>query len=240
MVKEGIVLGHKVSEAGLEVDKAKIKVISKLPTPTNIKGIRSFLGHVGFYRRFIKDFSKIARPLTKLLEKDTPFKFNEECHNAFKLLKEKLTCAPVIVSPNWNLPFELMCDASDFVFGAILEFDIEIKDRKGIESVAADHLSRIENEETSDDSEVDDDFPGETLMEMNTEDEPWFADFANYLASDIMPKGMTYQQKNKFFSDIKHNFWEEPYLFKVSTGRPSSKRDEMPLNNIQVCEILDI
>ncbi|GJY49203.1 hypothetical protein Tco_0439159 [Tanacetum coccineum] len=95
------------------------------------------------------------------------------------------------------------------------EFDIEIKDRKGIENVAADHLSRIENDETSDDSEVDDNFPGETLMEINTEDEPWFADFANYLASNIIPKGMTYQQKNKFFSYIKHYFWEEPYLFKV-------------------------
>ncbi|GJV22959.1 reverse transcriptase domain-containing protein [Tanacetum coccineum] len=100
MVKEGIMLGHKVSSAGLEVDKAKIDVISKLPPPTNIKGIRSFLGHVGFYRRFIKDFSKIARPLTKLLEKDTPFEFNDECQKAFELLKEKLTCAPVIVSPN--------------------------------------------------------------------------------------------------------------------------------------------
>ncbi|GKE20154.1 reverse transcriptase domain-containing protein, partial [Tanacetum coccineum] len=120
MVKEGIVLGHKVSEAGLEVDQAKIKLISKLPPPTNIKGIRSFLGHAGFYRIFIKDLSKIARPLTKLLEKDNPFEFNEECHNAFKLLKEKLTCAPVIVSPNWSLPFKLMCDASDFAVGAIL------------------------------------------------------------------------------------------------------------------------
>ncbi|GJT87519.1 reverse transcriptase domain-containing protein [Tanacetum coccineum] len=120
MVKEGIVLGHKVSEAGLEVDKAKIKVISKLPPPTNIKGIRSFLGHASFYRRFIKDFSKIDRPLTKLLEKDILFEFDEECHNAFKLLKEKLICATVIVSPNWSLPFELMCDASDFAVGAIL------------------------------------------------------------------------------------------------------------------------
>ncbi|GJV24072.1 reverse transcriptase domain-containing protein [Tanacetum coccineum] len=100
MVKEGIVLGHKVSSAGLEVDKAKIDVISKLPPPTNIKGIRSFLGHAGFYRRFIKDFSKIARPLTKLLEKDTPFEFDDECQKAFESLKEKLTCAPVIVSPN--------------------------------------------------------------------------------------------------------------------------------------------
>ncbi|GJR95357.1 reverse transcriptase domain-containing protein [Tanacetum coccineum] len=91
-------------------------------TPTDIKGIRSFLGHAGFYRRFIKDFSKIARPLTKLLEKDTPFEFDDACHNAFKLLKEKLTCAPVIISPNWNLPFELMCDASDFAVGAILAY----------------------------------------------------------------------------------------------------------------------
>ncbi|GJW53969.1 reverse transcriptase domain-containing protein [Tanacetum coccineum] len=256
MVKEGIVLGHKVSDAGLEVDKAKINVISKLPPPTNIK--------------------------------------------AFELLKEKLTCAPVIVSPNWNLPFELMCDASDFAVGAVLgqkdgknfhpiyfasktlnpaqqkytvtekelmavvfafdkfrsylilsktivhtdhsalkhlfkkqdakprlirwilllqEFDIEIKDRKGTENVAADHLSRIENDESSDDSEVDDNFPGETLMEINTKDEPWFADFANYLVADIIPKGMTYQQKNKFFSDLKHYFWEEPYLFKVCSDR---------------------
>ncbi|GJR50470.1 reverse transcriptase domain-containing protein [Tanacetum coccineum] len=73
------------------------------------------------------------------------------------------------------------------------EFDIEIKDRKGIKNVAADHLSRIENDETSDDSEVDDNFPGETLMKIDTRDESWFADFANYLLSDIIPKGMTYQ-----------------------------------------------
>ncbi|GKA30425.1 reverse transcriptase domain-containing protein [Tanacetum coccineum] len=120
MVTEGIVLGHKVSKAGLKVDKTKIDVIFKLPHPTNIKGIRSFIRHAGFYRRFIKDFSKISRPLTKLLKKDTPFEFNDECHNSFKLLKEKLTCAPVIVSPNWNLPFELMYDASDFTVGEIL------------------------------------------------------------------------------------------------------------------------
>ncbi|GJS63283.1 reverse transcriptase domain-containing protein [Tanacetum coccineum] len=87
--------------------------------------------------------------------------------------------------------------------------------KKGTKNVAADHLSRIENDETSDDSEVDDNFPRETLMEMNTKDEPWFADFVNYLVSNIIPKGMTYQQKNKFFSDLKHYFWEETYLFKV-------------------------
>ncbi|GKA67739.1 reverse transcriptase domain-containing protein [Tanacetum coccineum] len=173
MVKEGIVLGHKVSSAGLEVDKAKIDVISKLPPPTNIKGVRSFLGHAGFYRRFIKDFSKIARPITKLLEKDTPFEFDDECQKAFESLKEKLTCAPVIVSLNWNLPFELICDASDFAVRAILGQKDEIKDRKGTKNVAADHLSRLENNETSDDSEVNDNFLGETLMEINTKDEPW-------------------------------------------------------------------
>ncbi|GJZ99839.1 DNA-directed DNA polymerase [Tanacetum coccineum] len=199
----------------LEVDKAKIDVISKLPPHTNVKGIRSFLGHADFYRHFIKDFSKIARPLTKLLEKDTPFEFDDECHKAFNSLKEKLTCNPVIVSPNWNLPFELMCDASYFAVGAVLEFDIEIKDKKGTENVAADHLSQIENDETSDDSDVDDNFPGETLMEITTKDEPWFANFANYLAGDVIPKGMTYQQKKKFFSDLKNYFWEDPYLFKV-------------------------
>ncbi|GJY79456.1 reverse transcriptase domain-containing protein [Tanacetum coccineum] len=222
----------------------------------------------------VKDFSKITRPLTKLLKKDTPFEFDDKCHNAFKLLKEKHTCTPVIVSTSWNLPFELMCDASDFAVGAILgqkdgkkfhpiyfsiktlnaaqqnytiiekelmaivfafdefllclvllktivhtdhsalshlfkkqdakprlirwimllqEFDIKIKDRKGTKNVAADHLSRIENDETSDDNVVNDNFPGETLMETNTEDEPWFADFAKYLVSNIIPKGMTYQ-----------------------------------------------
>ncbi|GJU49567.1 reverse transcriptase domain-containing protein [Tanacetum coccineum] len=100
MVKEGIVLGQKVSGAGLEVDKVKIDVISKLPPPTNVKGFRSFLEHAGFYRHFIKDFSKISRPLTKLLEKDTPFEFNDKCHKAFNPLKEKLSCTPIIVSPN--------------------------------------------------------------------------------------------------------------------------------------------
>ncbi|GKB38582.1 reverse transcriptase domain-containing protein [Tanacetum coccineum] len=94
------------------------------------------------------------------------------------------------------------------------EFIIEIKDRKGTENIAADHLSRIENDESSDDSEVDDNFIGETLMEINNKDKPWFADFANYLVADIIPKGITYQQKNKFFSDLKHNFWDVPHLFK--------------------------
>ncbi|GKD63400.1 reverse transcriptase domain-containing protein [Tanacetum coccineum] len=90
-----------------------------------------------------------------------------------------------------------------------------MKTKKRIENVAADHLSQIDNDETSDDSEVDDSFPGEIVMEITTRDIPWFVDFANYLVGDIIPKGMTYQQKNKFFSDLKNYFWEDPYLFKV-------------------------
>nr|GEW82573.1 reverse transcriptase domain-containing protein [Tanacetum cinerariifolium] len=121
MVTEGIMLGHKVSHKGLEIDKAKIDVIAKLPPPTNVRAVRSFLGHAGFYRRFIKDFSKISRPMTRLLEKDLVFNFNEECNKAFEILKEKLTNTPIMVSPNWPLPLELMCDASDFAVGSMLE-----------------------------------------------------------------------------------------------------------------------
>nr|GEX19618.1 reverse transcriptase domain-containing protein [Tanacetum cinerariifolium] len=120
MVKAGSVLSHKISKNGIEVDKAKVDVIAKLPHPTTVKGIRSFLGHAGFYRRFIQDFSKISRPMTRLLEKDTSFFFSKECIEAFQTLKRKLTEAPILVAPDWDLPFELMCDASDFAIGAAL------------------------------------------------------------------------------------------------------------------------
>ncbi|GJS25289.1 reverse transcriptase domain-containing protein [Tanacetum coccineum] len=111
---------HKISKSGIEVDRAKVDVIAKLPHPTTVKGVRSFLGHAGFYRRFIQDFSKISRPITHLLEKDTPFVFSQDCINAFETLKKKLTEAPILVVPDWNLPFELMCDASDYAIGAVL------------------------------------------------------------------------------------------------------------------------
>nr|GEU87514.1 reverse transcriptase domain-containing protein [Tanacetum cinerariifolium] len=120
MCKEGIVLGHKILKSKIEFDREKVDVIAKLPHPTTITGVRSFLGHAGFYRRFIQDFSKIARPMTHLLEKETPFVFSKECIDAFDTLKKKLTEAPILVVLDWNLPFELMCDASDFVIGVIL------------------------------------------------------------------------------------------------------------------------
>nr|GEZ80619.1 reverse transcriptase domain-containing protein [Tanacetum cinerariifolium] len=100
MVREGIVLGHKISKDGIEVDKAKVNVIAKLHHPTTVKGIRSFLGHVGFYRRFIQDFSKIARPMTHRPKKDTPFFFSKECVEAFQTLKRKLTKAPFLITPD--------------------------------------------------------------------------------------------------------------------------------------------
>ena len=120
MVTEGIVLGHKISGEGIEVDPAKVEAIEKLPYPRDIKGIRSFLGHAGFYRRFIKDFSKISKPLTNLLQKDVPFSFNDDCIESFNILKNALITAPIIQPPDWKLPFEIMCDASDYAVGAVL------------------------------------------------------------------------------------------------------------------------
>ncbi|GJR12630.1 reverse transcriptase domain-containing protein [Tanacetum coccineum] len=266
MVKEGIVLGHKISKNGIEVDKAKVDVIAKLPHPTTVKGIRSFLGHAGFYRRFIQDFSKIARPMTRLLEKETPFIFSKECIEAFETLKLKLTQAPILVAPDWDLPFEIMCDASDFAVGAVLgqrktkyfqpihyesktmteaqahytttekellaaprllrwilllqEFDVHIRDKKGAENLAADHLSRLENPHHNklENKEITETFPLETLgsVALRSDDStPWFADFANYHAGNFVVKGMSSQQKNKFFKDVKHYFWDDPYLFKI-------------------------
>nr|GEV04203.1 reverse transcriptase domain-containing protein [Tanacetum cinerariifolium] len=231
MVKEGIVLGHKISKNGIEVDKAKVDVISKPPHPTTVKGIRSFLGHAGFYRRFIQDFLKIARPMTHLLEKDTPFFFSKECIEAFQTLKKKFTEALILVSPDWDLPFELMCDASDFAIAIcqtktgpvvllLQEFDITVRYKKGAENLAADHLSRLENPYQSmlDKKEINETFPLETLNVVSFRGDlstPWFADFANYHAENFVVKGMSSQQRNKFFKDVKHYFWDDPFLFKI-------------------------
>ncbi|KAD6455136.1 hypothetical protein E3N88_09842 [Mikania micrantha] len=110
MVTEGIVLGHKISHDGIQVDKAKIETISNLPPPTSLKVVRSFLGHAGFYKRFIKDISKFTRPITRLLYKDLEFVFDDECLKAFEYLKEILVSAPILITPDWRRPFELMCE----------------------------------------------------------------------------------------------------------------------------------
>ncbi|GJR79993.1 reverse transcriptase domain-containing protein [Tanacetum coccineum] len=264
MVKEGIVLRHKLSKSGIEVDKAKVDVIAKLPHPTSVKGIQSFLGHAGFYRRFIQDFSKIARPITHLLEKDTPFIFSKESIESFNILKKKLIEAPILVALDWDLPFEIMCDASDYAIGAVLgqcktkhfqpihyasktmtdaqahctttekellavilllqEFDVIIRDKKGAENIAADHLSRLENphQDVVENKEITKTFPLDTLGMVTfhgNSSTPWFADIANYHAGNFIMKGMTSQQKKKFFKDVKHYFWDDPYLFRICAGQ---------------------
>jgi hypothetical protein len=120
MVEQGIVIGHVVFLRGLEVDKAKIDVISSLPYPSCVREVRSFLGHAGFYRRFIKDFSKITTPLCKLLVKEVDFVFDQTCKDAHDELKKCVTSAPIIQPPNWDEPFEIMCDASDYAIRAVL------------------------------------------------------------------------------------------------------------------------
>ncbi|GJR40088.1 reverse transcriptase domain-containing protein [Tanacetum coccineum] len=238
--------------------------------------------------------------MTHLLEKETPFIFSKECIEAFETLKMKLTQAPILVAPDWDLPFEIMCDASDFAVGAVLgqrktkhfqpihyasktmteaqahytttekellavvyafekfrpylvlsksivytdhsalkylfakqdakprllrwilllqEFDVEIRDKKGAENLAADHLSRLENPHQNEfeNKEITETFPLETLGSVALRDDntPWFADFANYHAGNFIVKGMSSQQKNKFFKDVKHYFWDDPFLFKI-------------------------
>nr|GEW42230.1 reverse transcriptase domain-containing protein [Tanacetum cinerariifolium] len=259
MCKEGVVLGHKILKFGINVDRAKVDVIAKLPHSTTVKGVRSFLGHAGFYQRFIQDFSKIARPMTHLLEKETPFVFSKDCIDAFDTLKKKLTEAPILVVPDWNLPFELMCDASDFAIVyafekfrpylvlsksivytdhsalkyllnkqdakprllrcvlLLQEFDITIRDKKGSENLAADHLSRLENphKDVLENKDINENFPLETLGSLSSGSTPWFADIANYHAGNFIKKGLTSQQKKKFFKDVKHYFWDDPYLFRI-------------------------
>lgn len=120
MVIEGIVLGHKISKPGLEVDQAKIDAIAKLPAPTNVKTLGNFLGHVGFYRCFIRGFTQIARPLSALLEANRAYEFDASCQQAFESLREALIIVPILVASYWLCPFEMMCDASSYVVGAVL------------------------------------------------------------------------------------------------------------------------
>ena len=120
MVQQGIVLGHIISEKGIEVEKAKVELIVKLPSPTTVKGVRQFLGHAGFYKRFIKDFSKLSKPLCELLAKDAKFVWDDRFQRSFEQLKQFLTTAPIVRVPNWQLPFEVICDASDFAIGAVI------------------------------------------------------------------------------------------------------------------------
>nr|GEY48687.1 reverse transcriptase domain-containing protein [Tanacetum cinerariifolium] len=235
------------------VDKLPVIITKDLKVDEKESLLKEFSGHAGFYRRFIQDFPKIARPMTHLLEKETPFMFS----NAFETLKKKLTEASILVVPDWNLPFGLMCDASDFAIGAVLgqrktkhfqpihivytdhsalkyflskqdakpillrwvlllqEFYIIIRDKKRTENLAADHLFRLENphKDVFENKDINENFPLDTLGKISSANTPWFVDYANFHAGNFIVKGMSSQQKKKFFKDVKHYFWDDPYFF---------------------------
>ncbi|GKB14736.1 reverse transcriptase domain-containing protein [Tanacetum coccineum] len=217
----------------------------------------------------LKDEEKAAlikKPMIHLLEKETPVFFSKECIECFNTLKRKLTEAPMLIALDWDLPFELMCDASDFASkncrplthllekrgtpfssqkGVVMQADLQldspramkeqafptnslcqqdnIRSKKGAENLAADHLSRLENPHQNEfeNKEITETFPLETLGSVALRDDntPWFADFANYHAGNFIVKGMSSQQKNKFFKDVKHYFWDDPFLFKICTDQ---------------------
>nr|GFA55779.1 hypothetical protein [Tanacetum cinerariifolium] len=232
---------------------------------------------------------KISKPMTQLLEKDTPFIFSKECVVAFQTIKRKLTKAPILIAPDWDMPFELMCDASDYAiekemlavvyafkkFWSYLimnksivytdhsafkylfakkdskarflrwvlllqEFTFKVIDTKGAENLAADHLSRLENphQNVLDPKEINKSFPLETLNLVSTRGNQstiWFADFTNYHAGNFIVKGMSSQQKSKFFKDdLVKNCNVCQCQGKIS------QRDEMPQNSIQACEIFNV
>ncbi|CAM8959623.1 unnamed protein product [Rhodiola kirilowii] len=297
MVTHGVVLGHIVSREGVEVDKAKIDVIMTLPYPSTVRDLKSFLGHADFYRRFIKDFSKKALPLSTLLQKDVPFEFTKECKEAFDELKRALTSTPIIRAPDWSKGFEIMCDASDYAVGAVLgqrdekkpvviyyasrtldaaqrnysttekellavvfalekfrsyllgtkvtvfsdhvairylmtkkeakprlirwilllqEFDVEIKDKKGIENTVADHLSRpVRDEEPRAITET---FPDEHLFALSAK-LPWYAPIVNYLVGGTFPPSFSKAQCMKLRHDARFYVWDDPYLWKIGVDQ---------------------
>jgi len=120
MVSQGIVLGHIIYENAIQVDPAKLNVISQLLYPSSVREVRSFLGHAGFYRRFIKNFSTISLPLSNLLQKEVSFDFGKGCKEAFDSFKATLVTPLIIKPPDWTLPFEIMFDASNYALGALL------------------------------------------------------------------------------------------------------------------------
>ncbi|XP_062080525.1 uncharacterized protein LOC133785292 [Humulus lupulus] len=197
MVSEGIVLGHKISSKGIEVDRSKVSTIENLPSTISVKGVQSFLGHAGFYRRFIKDFSKISKPLSALLMNGVQFNFDADCQRAFNTLKEKLIISLIVFTRTYLIGNKVIVytdhsaikylmtkkDAKSPLIQWVLllqEFDMEIHDKKGIENLVADHLSRLELEEDPNKKnlQIDDNFPDEQLF-FNAEEErlPWFADY---------------------------------------------------------------
>ncbi|RVW29444.1 Retrovirus-related Pol polyprotein from transposon 17.6 [Vitis vinifera] len=229
MVHQGIVLDHIISEKGIEVDKAKVELIAKLSSPTTIKGVRQFLGHAGFYRRFIQDFSKLTRPLCELLAKDAKFVWDERCQKSFDQLKQFLTTAPIVRAPNWQLPFEVMCDVSDFAIRVVLG---QREDGKPyVIYYASKTLNEAQRNYTTIEKELlvvvfaSDKFRA-YLRQKGVENV--VADHLSRLAithnSHVLPINDDFPEESlmllekapwkHFFAKIHAYYWEEPFLFK--------------------------
>ncbi|KAL1531292.1 hypothetical protein AAHA92_33985 [Salvia divinorum] len=245
-VTEGIVRGHVVSVKEIQVDQAKVDVIAKLPHPTNQKEIRGFLGHAGFYRRFIKDFAKIAYPLTRLLQNEVDFDFDDAYKEAFQLLEERLISAPIIRSPDWNLPFEIMpsktttpwrrkcyrwCTPlinSDLIYwgrGSSIGMITQGKEEEEIpDAFPEEHLYLTTMRPhliswAHHVAQLDPTKSSQGAMKKNME--PWFAELANYLVTGELPFSteVTRAQRMKIKSESKYYFWDDPYLWKMGTDQ---------------------
>nr|GEZ95848.1 reverse transcriptase domain-containing protein [Tanacetum cinerariifolium] len=246
MVKEGIVLDHKIFKEWTEVDKAKVDVITKLPHPTTVKGIRSFLGHAGFYRsdfaigtvlgqRQEKYFRPIHYASKTISEAESNYTTIEKemlaMVYAFKKFWSYLIMNTSIVYTDHSTLKYLFAkkDSKVRLLRWVLllqEFTFKVIDIKGDENLAADHLSRLENphQNVLNPKEINESFPLETLNFVSTRDNSStlrFADFANYHAGNFVVKGMSSQQKSKFFKDVKHYFLGDPFMFKIYKNRAS-------------------
>ncbi|GJT71763.1 reverse transcriptase domain-containing protein [Tanacetum coccineum] len=225
MVKEGIVLGHKISKNGIEVDKAKVDVIAKLPHPTTVKGVRSAV----LRQRHEKHFKPIHYAIRTMNEAESHYTTTEKemlvVVYAFEKFWSYLILNKSIVYTDHSALKYLFAkkDSKARLLRWVLllqEFDFNVIDTKGAENLVAYHLSRLKNpyENVLDPKEVNEKFPFETLHMVTFRGEsgtPWFADYANYRAGKFIVKGMSSQQKNKFFKDVKHYFWDDPFLFKI-------------------------
>ncbi|RVW86155.1 Retrovirus-related Pol polyprotein from transposon 17.6 [Vitis vinifera] len=284
MVHQGIVLGHIISEKGIEVDKAKVELIVKLPSPTTVKGVRQFLGHAGFYRRFIKDFSKLSKPLCELLlrmlravlgqrEDGKPYviyyaskTLNEAQRNYTTTEKELLAVVfaldkfraylvgsfIIVFTDHSALKYLLTKqDAKARLIRWILllqEFDLQIRDKKGVENVVADHLSRLAIAHNSHVLPINDDFPEESLMLL--EKTPWYAHIANYLVTGEVPnqiirKCVPEEEQQGILSHCHENacgghFASQKTAMKMPKAREANKRNQMPMNPILIVDLFDV
>nr|GEV17749.1 reverse transcriptase domain-containing protein [Tanacetum cinerariifolium] len=209
MVKEGIVLGHKISKARIKVDRAKVDVIAKLPHPTSVKGYtlceQDYNGCSSTFHydgKRVTSRSACFREIQPYLVLSKTIVYTD--HSALKYLLAKQDAKPRLLW--WIL--------------LLKEFDVIIRDKKGEKNLAADHLSRLENphHDELEKKEIIKTFPLETLGMIDFRGDSsalWFFDIANYHAGNFIVKGMLSQQNKKFFKDVKHYFWDEPYLFKI-------------------------